>query len=142
MYQFGKKSEERLIGVHPALVRVVRRALSYGFIDFSVNEGLRTKWRQAELFSEGATRTMDSKHLKQADGYGHAVDLYPYPVDMARINSGDVREIVRFGLIAGLMHRAAQEEGVKIIWGADWNGNGQTLDHSFFDAPHFELVSA
>jgi hypothetical protein len=54
---------------------------------------------------------------------------------------GDAREIVRFGLIAGLMHRAAQEEGVKIRWGADWNGNGQTLDHSFFDAPHFELVT-
>ena len=141
MYRFGKRSEERLVGVHPVLDRVVRRALSYGFIDFSVNEGLRTKERQAQFFSEGSTLTMNSKHIKQADGYGHAVDLYPYPIDMARVIKGDAREIVRFGLIAGLMHRAAQEEGVKIRWGADWNGNGQTLDHSFFDAPHFELVT-
>lgn len=142
MYNLGKRSEERLAGVHPTLIRVVRRALSYGVMDFSVNEGLRTKERQAQLFSEGATRTMNSKHIKQADGYGHAVDLYPYPIDMVRVNKGDAREIARFGVIAGLMYRAAQEEGVKIIWGADWDGDGEVLDHTFFDAPHFELAPA
>ena len=44
-------------------------------------------------------------------------------------------------MIAGLMMRAAQEEGVHIRWGGDWDSDGQTLDHTFFDAPHFEMVT-
>lgn len=139
MFTFGKSSEQRLDGVHPDLVRVVRRALGYQVMDFSVMEGLRSFERQKQLVAEGASKTMDSKHLRQMDGSGHAVDLYPFPIDMAKVNKGSPVEIVRFGLLAGLMMCAAQEEGVKIRWGADWDNDGQTLDHSFFDAPHFEL---
>lgn len=140
--KFSPTSEGRMAGVHPKLVAVARRALSYGLSDFSVREGVRTKERQAQLFGEGATKTLNSKHLIQPDGFGHALDLYPAPIDMVRVNKGDAREIARFGMIAGLMLRAAQEEGVAIRWGGDWDSDGQTLDHSFFDAPHFEMVLA
>lgn len=139
-YTFSKTSLAKLEGVHPKLVKVAIRALSYGVLDFSVNEGLRSKERQAQLLKDGFTKTLNSKHLKQSDGYGHAVDLYPYPIDMKRVNAGYAPEIARFGVIAGLMLRAAQEEGVKIIWGADWDSDGEVLDHTFFDAPHFELA--
>ena len=40
---------------------------------------------------------MNSKHLIQSDGYGHAVDLYPYPIDMNRVNKGDAK---RFSALA------------------------------------------
>jgi len=139
-YTFGGISKNKLTGVHPDLVGVAECALSFGILDFSVSEGVRTEQRQKELLQTGFTKTLASKHLIQADGYGHALDLYPYPIDMARVQKGDAREIARFGLLAGLMLRAAQDLGVKIRWGADWDGDGQTLDHSFFDAPHFELV--
>ncbi len=139
--KFGEASERNLEGVHPQLVAVVRKALSYGIIDFSVREGVRTLERQKILLGEGATKTLDSKHITQADGFGHAVDLYPSPIDMVKVNKGDCREIVRFGLIAGCMLRAAEEVGLKIRWGADWDSDGQVLDHTFFDAPHFEIVA-
>lgn len=140
MYSFGEKSENNLKGVHPKLIVVVRKALSYGVMDFSVGEGVRTLQRQHELLSTGATQTLNSKHLLQPDGFGHAVDLYPSPVNMAQVNRGYWPECIRFGLLAGLIMRAAQEEGVQLRWGMDWDKDGQTLDHSFFDAPHFELI--
>ena len=74
---------------------------------------------------------MNSKHLIQSDGYGHAVDLYPYPIDMNRVNKGDAKEIFRFGVLAGLMRSVAERKGIIIVNGADWDGDGQTLDHTF-----------
>jgi len=141
MYSFGDKSEERLNDkLDPAMVRVIRKAMSYQIMDFSVRETLRTAERQKILFDDGKTTTMNSKHLMQSDGYSHAVDLYPSPIDMEAVNKGSAKEISRFGVLAGLMKRAAQEEGVTIKWGGDWDSDGQTLDHTFFDAPHFERV--
>lgn len=107
---------ERLRGVHPDLVRVVIRARA-GFA-FSVIEGLRTAERQRELVARGASRTQNSRHLT-----GHAVDLGPVPLDWD--------DKAAFRRLAGAMKRAADEEGVPLVWGGDWR--------SFYDGPHFEL---
>jgi peptidoglycan L-alanyl-D-glutamate endopeptidase CwlK len=50
-------------GVHPDLVRVVERAIQITTRDFPVQEGLRTRERQAALVARGASRTMNSRHL-------------------------------------------------------------------------------
>ena len=66
-------SHQRLRGVHPDLVRVVRRCAAdwadpeTGFI---VTQGLRTLEEQKLLKAKGASRTLRSRHLT-----GHAVDL-------------------------------------------------------------------
>ena len=140
MYKFGKRSLDNLAGVNPKLIDVVHAVMELQIMDFSVVEGLRTKERQKELFDARKSRTMNSKHLKQSDGYGHAVDLYPYPIDMRRVNTGNAKEIIRFGVLAGLMLKCAQESCVNVRWGGDWDKDGETLDHSFFDAPHFEII--
>ena len=46
-FRFSARSEARLEGVHPDLVRVVRAALGHSAVDFTVVEGLRTPARQA-----------------------------------------------------------------------------------------------
>ncbi len=140
-FRFGKKSQDNLAGVHPALVDVCNAALFTGIMDFSVVDGLRTREEQERLYREEKTKTLHSKHLRQSTGYGHAVDLYPYPIDMNAVNKGHWPEIIRFGVLAGLMKTCAMDLGVKIRWGCDWDNDGETLDHSFFDAPHFELVT-
>jgi len=61
-YVLGAKSLQRLSGVHPDLVRVVKRAIKITPVDFSVIEGVRTKKRQSELFASGASKTMNSRH--------------------------------------------------------------------------------
>lgn len=140
-YKFGTKSLTNLHGVHPHLVMCVEAAMDKQIMDFSVREGVRSLERQKELFKSGASKTMNSKHLIQPDGYGHAVDLYPYPINMDKVNDGNWVEISRFGVLAGIMLSCARELGIKLKWGNDWNGDGQTLDHSFHDAPHFELIT-
>lgn len=119
-HQLSTKSEARLSGVRPELVAVVRRALELSEVDFAVTEGLRTKERQAELVAQGASKTMNSRHLT-----GHAVDLAP-------VIGGAIRwDWPPFYKIADAMKKAAAELGVAIIWGGDWV--------SFRDGPHFEL---
>lgn len=140
MNKFSDRSLKRLEGVHPLLVDVVHKAMQMQVMDFSVVEGVRSLDRQKELFSQGASKTLKSKHLIQSDGYGHAVDLYPYPINMKRVIKGDAKEIYRFGVLNGVIQGIANYMKVDIINGADWDGDGETLDHTFFDAPHYQLV--
>lgn len=139
-FSFSKSSLVQLHGVHPLLVEVVYDALETGIMDFSVMEGVRTLARQKELFASGKSTTMKSKHLIQPDGYGHAVDLYPYPVNMAKVNKGDAREFARIGVLAGIMQLCAKRRNVLLRWGGDWDRDGETGDHAFFDGVHFEII--
>lgn len=116
----SSRSRRNLDGVHPALVKVVIRALEISRVDFTVIEGLRTPARQAQLVRAGASRTLNSRHLT-----GHAVDLAAW-VD------GAIRwDWPLYPLIADAMKRAAAELNTPIIWGGDWK--------SLRDGPHFEL---
>lgn len=117
-YVLGKRSKERLEGVHPDLVAVVERAITISKVDFTVLEGVRSVARQRELFNKGASKTMNSRHLT-----GHAVDLAPWPIDW--------NDLSRFKMVADAMKQASEELGVPVIWGGSWR--------SFYDGPHFEL---
>ena len=97
MFKFSERSLKNLYGVHPLLAGCVHDVMDLQVMDFTVVEGVRSKERQKELFDAGKTQTMNSKHLIQSDGYGHAVDLYPYPIDMNRVNKGDAK---RFSALA------------------------------------------
>ncbi|MCT7656151.1 M15 family metallopeptidase [Oceanimonas sp. NS1] len=124
MFTFSKRSEQNLHGVHPDLVAVVRQALALTVVDFMVTEGVRTPERQRELVKRGASQTMNSLHLPQADGYAHAVDLAAWV--------GEVRwDWPLYHKIADAMKQAAAELGIPIEWGGDWT--------SFKDGPHFQL---
>ena len=57
----GARSLARLEGVHPDLVRVVKKAAAMSDMDFTVLEGLRTVERQRQLLANGATKTMNSR---------------------------------------------------------------------------------
>ncbi len=114
----GKRSTDNLVGVHPDLMRVVKRALELSPVDFTVIEGLRTKERQAELLKQGFTRTMNSRHI-----IGQAVDIVPLPVDWNNPKP--------FGLVAEAMKKAADELGVEITWGGSWK--------TFKDLPHYQI---
>lgn len=127
-FQLGRRSIDRLAGVHPDLVRVVRgAALHYKPAEqFIVAEGLRTLDRQKDLWTAGKTRTMRSRHLT-----GHAVDLAPL-VDVDR--DGDLEltwERAHFYPIVDAMRASAAAAGVLIEWGGDWK--------DFVDMPHWQL---
>ena len=158
-YKLGKRSIERLNGVHPNLVKVVKRAIEISVQDFAVNEGLRSPERQAQLIKQGASQTSNSKHLKQQDGYGHAVDLVPWGDFDGNGVSEASWEWRYFYPIADAVRKAAKELNVKIRWGGAWcvlnNTTKDTSDlvadyvierrkqgkKAFNDGPHFELYN-
>ena len=143
-YKLGEVSLSRLVGVHPDLARVVRRAISISKQDFSVLEGVRTPERQRQLYAQGRTApgpkvtwTLESNHfVNPKTGFGHAVDLVPYPIDW----EGPHR-FPKFDAIAAAMFEAATIENVAIRWGADWNNNGKPRERGETDSPHFELAA-
>ncbi len=120
----GDRSTKNLKGVHPKLVDVVKRALELSPVDFTVIEGVRNPERQKELFAQGFTKTLNSKHfINPRTGFGHAVDIVPLPVNWNNPKP--------FGLVADAMKKAAAELGVKITWGGDFK--------TFKDLPHYQL---
>ena len=119
-YKLSQKSLDRLNGVHPDLVKVVKRAIELTPVDFRITEGLRTKERQAYLFKKGASKTMRSRHLT-----GHAIDFVALP---GNVVSWD---FPLYTQISEAFKKAASELNVPIIWGGDWK--------SLRDGPHIEL---
>lgn len=145
----SKLSLNRLEGVHPVLVSVVRRAIELTQQDFMVVEGVRSVQQCYVNWGKGRTAAqctaagvpasyaqpklpkvtwlsnpLNSKHCVQKSGFGHAVDLVPYPVDW--------NDLKKFQVIANAMKAAAIDLGVKITWGGDWKTSK--------DYPHFEVV--
>ena len=138
MFEFSQRSEQRLHGVKPGLVNVVRLALGRSPVDFMVIEGFRTLARQQELYAQGRTTpgkivtwTMKSKHLD-----GSAVDIAPVD-DSGKILWDDLHA---FDQMAAAMFAAAQELDIPIRWGADWDQDGVPRERGETDSPHFELA--
>ena len=126
MFKLSQRSLNNLEGVHPDLVRVVKRAIEITPVDFGVSEGVRTIETQKQYMAEGKTTTLNSMHLPQSDGYSHAVDLYCFDV-----NGVITWEHEWFRLVIQAMMTAAIELGVQIQAGGLWR--------TFQDSPHFQL---
>lgn len=154
-YVLGQRSRAELEGVHPLLVQVVERAIAITQVDFAVHDGIRTLEEQREYVRRGVSQTMASKHLPQADGYGHAVDLVPWINGQLRWEWAPIYDI------AAAVWQAGSEIGAEIRWGACWDrplsalnvgileleveryvGRQRALGRKrvFLDGPHFELV--
>lgn len=155
-FSLGPKSLAELRGVHPRLVECVHLAIDRSVVDFGVHDGLRTAQEQREYVRVGTSTTMNSKHLTQVDGFGHAVDLVPY------INGKLRWEWEPIYRIAAAMCSAARELNVSLRWGGVWDRRfpqdfkGSVGDmrfqvegyvarrrkenkRAFIDGPHFEL---
>lgn len=145
----GARSLSRLDGVHPDLVKVVKKAaeLATAAQDFTVLEGVRSMEQMCINYGRGRTveqcvakgvpakysepsaakvtwlsNPFLSNHRINSDGFGHAVDLAPYPIDW--------NNIARFQQLGALVLQAAAQVGVAISWGGNWRRP---------DMPHFEL---
>lgn len=148
-FKLSQRSLDRLVGVNPQLVEVVKLAIELATVDFGVVEGLRTLETQKRYVETGKSQTMNSKHLT-----GDAVDLVAY------IDGQVSWELNVYDNLADAMKTAAAQKGVGLKWGAAWNvpdiRNWQgsmeaAMNHyiderrkqgkrPFIDAPHFELV--
>jgi len=129
-----------LAGVHPDLVRVVARAAMLTPVPFRVFEGVRSVARQRDYVRRGVSRTMNSRHLKAANGVGHAVDLVlAFDVDGDGTidgtdhwaNPASPQGADAWRRLEMAVKTAARELGVPVEWGGDWQ--------RFRDYPHWQL---
>lgn len=132
--KLGPKSQERLNQVRADLKAVCYKAFETMPFDITITEGLRSQKRQAELFAQGATKVMTSRHMS-----GNAIDMCPYPVDY--------NDTARFKIMAHHMFAAAKELGTTIRWGGNWSRIDENQPYPplkpgskpLVDMPHFEL---
>lgn len=117
--KLSASSLAKLKGVHPDLVRVIKKAAEITKVEFAVIEGLRTLERQKQLVAAGASKTLKSRHLT-----GHAVDVVP-------VVDGIRWDWPLFHKLAPFIQAAARAENVPIEWGGLWT--------SFPDGPHWQL---
>lgn len=129
MAKFGRSSRARLDTCHPDLQRLFEEVVKTW--DCSVLQGTRDEETQNRLFDEGKSklRWPESKHNSLPS---NAVDVAPYPIDW--------NDTGRFYMFVGYTKRVAEEMGIKIRVGADWDSDGNTDDQTFNDLPHFELA--
>jgi len=99
--------------------------------DCRVLEGFRSETLQLSLYESGATRVKFGKHNYYPS---QAADVAPYPI---RWNDTE-----RFYMFGGYVLGCADQMGIGIRWGGDWDGDTQVQDQNFMDLVHFELTGA
>lgn len=141
-------SEKRLRGVHPDLVRVVRRmAMDWkseetGFI---ITCGVRTLEEQKQMVKAKASRTLRSRHIPAANGFSHAVDFACTMLVKGKwVPKWDWPLMI---ILANAMKASAIAEKVPVEWGGTWAAlntvkgpiTAGMLSRRFPDGPHFQL---
>lgn len=124
-YKLSNRSKSKLEGVHPDLQRVVNLAIEVTKYDFGITCGVRDIKEQKKYLAEGKSQTLDSKHLLQEDGYGHAIDFVVYVDGEITWEVGYYRKVIQ------AFFTAAIELGVQIEAGGLWR--------TLVDGPHIEL---
>lgn len=132
MAKFSAYSLNQLSTCDPRIQRICNEAIKY--FDFKVNEGHRGKADQDEAVATGASKTPwpTSKHNSYPS---RAVDIVPYPIDWTDAE----KPHLRFAFMMGVIKVCADQLGIKIRFGMDWNRNLDPRDEDFIDLPHFEL---
>ena len=127
MYSFSVKSLNLLNNpkLNPSLRTLFMEAIKDAPLDFTIIETVRTKEKQLEYVTKGASKTMRSRHIPETNssGFCEAVDAAPYPIDW--------NDKERFKKLAAHILKKANQLNIPITWG----GNFKTL----VDMPHYEL---
>lgn len=143
MFHYGRASNEKLAKAHPTLAMVFRLALEMSPIDISIVHSYRGKELQNQLVEDGASKTPwpKSRHNSSRDPeyagmeVSDAIDFAPY-IKGQGIPWNDTH---LFCVVAGVVLAAANEMGVDLRWGGDWDRDGSTEDQTFMDWGHIEL---
>lgn len=131
MPSFSAKSKARLNTCHPDLQRLFGEIIKT--YDCAIIEGHRDKATQDRYVKEGKSKLPWPKG-KHNTVPSQAVDAAPWIG--GKISWND-RDCLAFG---GYVKGVAQQMGITIRWGGDWDGDNDVNDQRFNDLVHFELI--
>lgn len=127
MFKFSTKSEQLLNTVYKELNILAHEVIKISPIDFSITEGFRDRMKQKELYNEGKSRTLKSKHCECK------------AIDIMCCKEGYKEPLRDIYIVIGLFLAKAKELNINIRVGALWDNNS-TKDNNFIDAFHIELI--
>lgn len=129
MPKFSKKSQKNLSECHTSLQRLFNKVIKH--YDCTITDGHRGKKEQDMAYHKGWSKLKypKSKHNKIPS---LAADVVPYPIDYK-----NKIKLYHFG---GYVKATADQLGIKIRWGGDWDSDKDLHDQDFMDLPHYELL--
>jgi putative secretion activating protein len=145
VYSFSQASLDKMSKVHPKLVEVMKEAIKNSPFDFRITDGARTAEEQNALYQKGRSKPgpkvtncdgykAKSNHQIKADGFGHAVDIFPCGIEengeYRKFTSEEGYDDKKLKIISEHILKIAKENGVNVEWGGNWK---------MHDTPHFEI---
>jgi len=129
MPKFSKRSKSKLESCHDDLQKLFNEVIKT--YDCTILVGHRAKEEQDEAFRTGHSKLKfpESKH-NQSPSLG--VDVAFYPIDWNDWN--------KWYHFCGYVLATADQMGIKVRSGIDWDGDKDFKDQSFIDAVHWELA--
>jgi len=131
MSSFGRESRRQLSTADPRLQRIAARVLRLK--DHSIIKGHRSKIKQNAAFASGNSK-LEWPKGKHNGRPSKAMDVqtYPRPDDEQELRE---EQIYLLGIYKGV----AQEQGIPIRTGMDWDRDGKIADNDFDDGFHLEI---
>lgn len=128
MPKFSAVSHDRLNTCDPRLRQLFERVVEQ--YDCSILVGFRGREEQNIAYNDGRSDKPWplSKHNSEPS---LALDAAPYPIRW--------KDTKRFYHFAGYVKAIAEELGIKIRWGGDWDGDLDFSDQDLYDLVHFEI---
>lgn len=124
----NKRSSDNLKGLHPLLIKLINAAAISPPVPFTVTDGVRSALAQAIAFKAGNSKCdgviKKSNHQVKPDGYGHAFDAHPLPINYKDLN--------KYKVLSNHFKATAKKLKINIKWGGDFK--------TFVDRPHYELA--
>ena len=139
MPKFGKQSQERLATCHSNIVKLMYTVVE--FYDITILCGYRNEGEQELAFANGKSKAKFG-HSPHNHFSALAVDIAPYQAGVGIPLHDGQWDKDQFIFMAGIVLAKADELGIDITWGGDWNKNQLVIrDQSFNDLPHFQITN-
>ena len=134
MPSFSKVSKAKLATCHPELQLLFNEVIKTH--DCTITQGFRGKFDQDLAFEHGFSklRWPKSKHNRTP---AMAADVIPWPVDYN--DRPRFIEFAKFVLVTAKQLKGNGKMKFDVIWGGDFNNNGNLSDDTFCDYPHYQL---
>ncbi len=150
-FSYGLGSQAVLVTLHHDLQIILTELIE--FFDVSLEQGARTVEEQIRNIRNGASKTLDSRHIPRDEEGRYdpskpaiAVDIIPYTKGVNPWPHDDdtpamrQKKMHRFYYMQGAILTIAHTHGIAIRQGVDWDMDADFFDQRFDDGPHVELI--
>lgn len=132
MYFLSKHSKTQLATLDDRFKPIINKVLK--IMDIRISEGHRTRaTHESYLKANPPVTKVPYEKTKHSTYPSLAVDIDPCPINF--------KDLSRYFFLAGLIRAFAEEAGIKIRWGGDWDSDSDFKDQTFNDLRHWEIIN-